>query len=370
MQDSITLSQPQDYKYLPPKPPDLKRSTTFPPFCALESRAERVQKIWEDYDIALHFDLIIGGVHYLFFVGRTNPPHAGHIANIKSLIRSGLDKLNGGNSVKVFLLLGDGPANDRESNPIDFSLKRQIIFNHIFKSELIATSSSAVDDRFSQDQLNSINFQIFQNKNPCGLIREIIREFLLEQKINTKDISQASATLFVGDKGDDSVKLKPLLDSASGELSHLLRDETTINVTTQVLEPIQSTTDIPLSSTIIRKVANTALSKPEEEQINYFNTNTGNFYTTEEAEQILSQINTVMQGIAAKQAAKDEKEAAKKAAALEKEAAKTKRPSTANRSKRLDTISGVKSKGGRTKKRNQRKSKRHSQRNKRRSKKR
>lgn len=258
---------------------------------------------WAEYDIALNFDTTINGIHYLFFVGRTNPPHAGHIANIKSLIRSGLDLKKAGIIVKVFLLLGDGPANDRESNPIDLPLKRQIIFNHVFKRTATATSATIDDDRFTQSQLESVNFDIFLNRNPCGLIREIIRDVFLEQKqILDQDIniSKASATLFVGDKGDDSVKLAPLLTSAKGELTILFDGETTIDVKTQALEPIQSTTDIPLSSTIIRKVANDALLG--QDPINIFITNTGNFYTEEEATGILSQIDRVNKTIAAEKA--------------------------------------------------------------------
>ena len=186
------------------------------------------------------------------FIGRANPPHNGHIMTMLQVVEEAL-KLRG----SALLLLGSGPgkkANDK--NPIPFDLKRLfIIFKLIEELEKIKNQGAewlqglGIPSLFisGQIRIQEMGNQVEQH-----------RAFFIElaNKIELQTNLFLQSVLYVGDKEDDSTKLKFVPDSLIKK-GIVDEDGNTISIEAKIeaLAPIETSTGEAMSATIVRKYA-------------------------------------------------------------------------------------------------------------------
>ena len=170
-----------------------------------------------------------------YFIGRLNPPHAGHIKTLKSLIETA-KKTNG----KVIILLGSGPNKGARTldDPLDFELKRQVVIallgddytSYQREIDIIEMDKAAVQitDIIQQD-INSIN----------DIIIKIIKTFRFS---STKE-------------GDD--KKLNWIETAikKREFTAPNGDKITINTNVIGINPSETSTGKAMSATQVRKDA-------------------------------------------------------------------------------------------------------------------
>ena len=102
------------------------------------------------------------GINIYFFIGRTNPPHLGHINVLIETIRlSGISP----HKYPALFLLGDGPGGIRtRDNPVEHELKERFIVEKLRLNE------------FNEN----VDFVIERMKQPPNLqVEEFITPFLI-----------------------------------------------------------------------------------------------------------------------------------------------------------------------------------------------
>jgi hypothetical protein len=131
-----------------------------------------------------------------FFIGRTNPPHFGHIEALKKLIRNAYITRS-----KALILLGSGPAKERGGvkNPIDFKLKSSFITSKLISDLKAELTSESTSERINPEQY----FVIKEMGSPA---KDVTR-FVMEQLNSVPDVETLTVTQIAGEKDDDSTKL-------------------------------------------------------------------------------------------------------------------------------------------------------------------
>lgn len=131
---------------------------------------------------------------FMYFIGRLNPPHDGHISALVALIEAAKEK-----GAIPLILLGSGPNGGARTmdNPITFQNKYDFI-----------TAKLASEKSFRAD----IDYKIKEMTNPVKDVAEFVIEGLDQASVKPEnvDISQ-----FAGEKGDDTTKLKVVATAAS-----------------------------------------------------------------------------------------------------------------------------------------------------------
>ena len=200
-----------------------------------------------------------------YFIGRLNPPHAGHIKTLKSLIETA-KKTNG----KVIILLGSGPNRGVRTldDPLDFETKRQVVIALL--GETYTSYESKIDIIEMGKAADQISNIIQQD---IGNIRNIIKN------INTFRFSSTK-------EGDDkklnwietAIK-KRVFTAPNG-------DKITINTDVIGIIPSGTSTGKSMSATQVRKDALTGfitdgrvfnIENPGQ-GYQLFNTTYGEFY--------------------------------------------------------------------------------------------
>jgi hypothetical protein len=152
--------------------------------------------------------------HFLYFIGRLNPPHDGHIEALKTLIR----KAHTFNSTPL-ILLGSGPKKERTlDNPIPFDVKKRFI-----------------EKKLAEDSIAPGTYIIQEMDNPSKDVSHYISSD--GGDINYDEIT---VTLVAGDKGDDASKLNFTLAAAEKAAKNKW-PTSNINIETQAVAPITST---------------------------------------------------------------------------------------------------------------------------------
>jgi nicotinamide mononucleotide adenylyltransferase len=300
----------------------LRRSATFPPPEAWGSRPNRIQnneiarklidfsnKLQSISTEDIGLEIINNkGVHIFYFIGRFNPPHAGHIYALEQLIRAANAK-----GTVPLILLGNGPASERGKNPIDFDLKQRII-----RQKLLELG------------INPDQYILKSMSTPFQDVPRHIAETVSNiSEMDIDDIQEGYITHFVGDKGDDSTKLNSLLPIAQSTLARLLKKPIEIiHTETVALQPLQkeasssSVQQEDMSATEVRNEAKKSIDNGTPfKYADYY----GRF-----SDELLSQIRRVNEEEAAKGASKEEERLRKEAIKLAKDAAKMGKKSQAS----------------------------------------
>ena len=167
-------------------------------------------------------------IFFYYFIGRLNPPHAGHIAALTALIKDAND-----HNAKPLILLGSGPKKERTlDNPIPFEIKQEFI------NELL-----------SEQRLNK--YEIREMDNPAKQVAEYISEEL--KRINGNSNGNFNIIHIAGDKPGDMSKLdfiKPVAQKAVEQNTNA----TTISTITQAIPAIMNE-GTAMSATKVRKDA-------------------------------------------------------------------------------------------------------------------
>jgi Asp-tRNA(Asn)/Glu-tRNA(Gln) amidotransferase C subunit len=175
--------------------------------------------------------------NFFYFIGRLNPPHDGHIFDLKELVNKAMSK-----GSKALILLGSGPKQadgDKRTfeNPIPFELKKEFI----------------------EQQLQSIganegtNYIIQEMSTPHGDLARYIGESLKSK--NVSDIKEIKINHFAGGKDEDATKLKSILDFAS-KVAASENPGASISTNVVVIEPKPNESGLkPMSATQVRKDA-------------------------------------------------------------------------------------------------------------------
>ena len=161
--------------------------------------------------------------HFYYFIGRLNPPHAGHLAALRKLVQTA----NHNRSVPL-ILLGSGPKGERTlDNPISYELKSNFI-----KANL------------------SGDYILKEMKSPAADVSQYIKEALQNKNSPAKDIQ---ITHMAGDKDEDSVKLnfiKPFAYQAAISVAN----KAEVKTETETM-PALKTEGTEMSATRVRKDA-------------------------------------------------------------------------------------------------------------------
>ena len=127
------------------------------------------------------------------FIGRTNPPHDGHIMAIQTVILEALSKEGG----SALILLGSGPGKiSNAQNPIPFQLKRLFII-----CKLINSDRGFISDLFINGKIN-----ILEMDKPVAQTTRVFSEQVSPEQVSP-DIMHLGNILFVGNKDGDAEKL-------------------------------------------------------------------------------------------------------------------------------------------------------------------
>jgi len=167
-----------------------------------------------------------------FFVGRTNPPHPGHIATIRQMVEEANHR-----GKRALVFLGDGSQTDSViKDPIDFELKRDIVVYKLF----------------SEYGLNyGEHYEIIQKtpEEPIPRLRNEVGAIAAAHATS----SNVNVEMFhyAGEKGDDVIKfnhMKPYLIPTGHE-------DVNIDFKNVGVRPIKIAGEEPFSSTIVREYA-------------------------------------------------------------------------------------------------------------------
>lgn len=168
----------------------------------------------------------------LYFIGRLNPPHNGHISALIQLI----DMAKTVNSVPL-ILLGNGPKlGNPLDNPITFDLKKQFIE---FKLNEMKGFVSNTD------------YIIKEMTNPADNVSDYLKICLgkIPQHLDTINIIHIA-----GGKDEDAIKLDFIKKFAFNTAFELKPNTDSITVKTEIIEPVTVGT-VNMSGTIVRKDA-------------------------------------------------------------------------------------------------------------------
>jgi len=184
--------------------------------------------------------------HFLYFIGRANPPHDGHIKTIVTMINEAKAR-----DTIPLILLGSGPGRIRTlDNPIPFSVKAQFI-----------------EEKLADIGIFPESYRVIEMESPAKQIAEYVT--------SAGDIAydEITVTLVAGNKEKDaSGKLNFTLNAAE-QAAKITWEKAKLNIKTHPVEPTYSTSDSPdsnasaMSATKVRKsvYSNYIQDKPFEE---------------------------------------------------------------------------------------------------------
>lgn len=167
----------------------------------------------------------------MYFIGRLNPPHNGHIRALVSLIETAKEK----GSVPL-ILLGSGPGKARTmDNPIDFETKKQFIVDKLASEEY----------GFEENT----DYVIKEMTNPAVNVAEYVYNGL---ETSGADPTNIEIIHVAGDKGDDAEKLMFALNAAVKAAERAMPN---VPVSKNVAAIAASNAGPAMSATIVRKDA-------------------------------------------------------------------------------------------------------------------
>ena len=170
-------------------------------------------------------------IKILYFIGRLNPPHNGHISALQDLV----NMANTTNSVPL-ILLGSGPKQpngDKRSmdNPISFETKKQFV-----ESKLPGVDGT--------------DYVIKEMTNPA----QDISNYISEQVGNSSDLQDIQIAHIAGGKDEDASKLLFALKSAEKKATSLAPNAK-VTASVAAIESEITDTGSAMSATQVRKDA-------------------------------------------------------------------------------------------------------------------
>lgn len=170
---------------------------------------------------------------FMYFIGRLNPPHNGHIRALVSLIEAAKEK----GSVPL-ILLGSGPGKARTmDNPIDFETKKQFIVDKL-----------ASEYGFEENT----DYIIKEMTNPAANVAEYVYKGL---ETSGTDLTKIEITHVAGDKGDDAEKLMFALNAAVKAAERAMPNVPVSKNVAAITAVAASNAGPAMSATIVRKDA-------------------------------------------------------------------------------------------------------------------
>lgn len=169
---------------------------------------------------------------FMYFIGRLNPPHNGHIRALVSLIEAAKEK----GSVPL-ILLGSGPGKIRTmDNPIDFETKKKFIVDKLASEEY----------GFEENT----DYIIQEMTNPAANVAEYVYKGLETSGADPKNIE---ITHVAGDKGDDAEKLMFALNAAVKAAERAMPNVPVSKNVAAITAVAASNAGPAMSATIVRK---------------------------------------------------------------------------------------------------------------------
>ena len=200
---------------------------------------------------------------YIYFIGRLNPPHEGHIAALLSVVEEAID--SGGIAI---LLFGSGPNGGIQTSkdPIDFDLKSRFVIAKLKKELKIRHPDLNLAKMFeSRGQI-----QIEEMGKPAEQIRGIIQKDIISNLFDELLTFRVSGEK---DNGDDVKKLEWIEKALSAGI--LDEKGNIIPIETNIL-PFPAVSNVSgnaMSATQVRQDARTM-------SLDDFKEKYGDFYTT------------------------------------------------------------------------------------------
>ena len=175
---------------------------------------------------------------FMYFIGRLNPPHKGHISALVSLINTAKEK-----GTVPLILLGSGPGKVRTmDNPIDFETKTKFI-----ETELAQTKYND-GEGFVKDRDYIIN----EMTNPAANVAEYVFKGLESAEIDPTNIQ---ITHVAGDKGDDAEKLMFALNAGVNAAERAMPNVPVSKNVAAITAVAASNAGPAMSATLVRKDA-------------------------------------------------------------------------------------------------------------------
>jgi nicotinamide mononucleotide adenylyltransferase len=172
----------------------------------------------------------MGTIHFYYFIGRLNPPHAGHIAALLQLID--LAKENSDeNDPKPLILLGSGPNGGQRTmnDPITFELKKKII----------QTKLSEEGHTENKDYIIQQNTIVVDK-----VFKYIEDEFKKLKKLKELDEpTKIIVTHIAGNKGDDCTKFCSVYKSIKEKVEKAIPN-VEVEIKVHPVEAIQSSVTV------------------------------------------------------------------------------------------------------------------------------
>lgn len=169
---------------------------------------------------------------FMYFIGRLNPPHKGHISALVALIDAAKEK-----GAVPLILLGSGPGKIRTmDNPINFETKKDFITTKL--------SQLGFDE--------NTDYIIKEMTNPARDVAEYVAEGLENADIKPDNIQ---ITHVAGDKGDDAEKLMFALN-AGVNTAEIMMPNVPVSKNVAAITAVAASNAGPaMSATIVRKDA-------------------------------------------------------------------------------------------------------------------
>jgi glycosyltransferase involved in cell wall biosynthesis len=169
---------------------------------------------------------------FMYFIGRLNPPHKGHISALVALIDAAKEK-----GAVPLILLGSGPGKVRTmDNPINFETKK----------DFITTKLGQLGFEENTDYI------IKEMTNPARDVAEYVAEGLENADIKPDNIQ---ITHVAGDKGDDAEKLMFALN-AGVNTAEIMMPNVPVSKNVAAITAVAASNAGPaMSATIVRKDA-------------------------------------------------------------------------------------------------------------------
>jgi len=207
-------------------------------------------------------------INFYYFIGRANPPHAGHIFALETMVRLAQKKGTVAGTVAL-ILLGSGPQHGNPlDNPISFELK-----SHFIASKLSEVQGS---------------FEILEMNSPAKQVQEHISGQLFSKQWSSEQwsaVSEINIYHVAGGKDEDTSKLDFIKKFAIGGVRQIIGEEKPIAITATTIgiDPVESL-GTSMSATAVRKAAYSAHLKQLQQTIDNgfkeFESSYGTFYDT------------------------------------------------------------------------------------------
>ena len=173
-------------------------------------------------------------IKFYYFIGRCNPPHPGHIEALTQLCQ--LAKNSG---IPALILLGSGPQGERMSfsNPLDF-----------------ATKSAFIRKKLSEAGFEEgVDFVIKEMKSPYIDVPNYVATGFGKIINDGQEVEKIEVAQLAGDKGDDTTKLKGVLDAVGTKIKPLLQGAEFSGIISPVHAAVSG--GVAMSATEVRKTA-------------------------------------------------------------------------------------------------------------------